>query len=107
MLEAENIAVLGSEDNYNAAGTNGKGYRPVVADLATTELNQAWLAYSYTNSFSIKGGRQRIVLDNHRFIGDVAWRQNMQTYDAVSAESKPLQSLSLYYGYVWDVHRVF
>jgi hypothetical protein len=107
MLEGENIAVIGSEDNYNAAGTNGKGYKPAVADIATTELNQAWLSYSHTNWISVKGGRQRIALDNHRFIGDVGWRQNMQTYDAISAESRPLNNLSLYYGYLWEVHRVF
>ncbi|HMJ89297.1 MAG TPA: hypothetical protein VK530_05750, partial [Candidatus Acidoferrum sp.] len=71
------------------------------------EINQAWLSYNYTNWVTLKGGRQRIVLDNHRFIGDVGWRQNMQTYDAGTIESKPLPDLSLMYGYVWDVHRPF
>jgi len=37
----------------------------------------------------------------------VAWRQNQQTFDAVVAESKPMDGLSLLYGYIWDVHRVF
>jgi hypothetical protein len=107
MLEGEDITVIGPKANFNAAGSNGKGYKPVVPDPPTTELNQAWLSYSYTNLFTIKGGRQRIVLDNHRFIGDVGWRQNMQTFDAIGAEVKPLPDLSVYYGYVWDVHRVF
>lgn len=107
MLEAENVTVLGPEDNFNSAGTNDKGYKPAVGDTQTTEINQAWLSYAYTNLLSLKGGRQRIALDNYRFIGDVGWRQNMQTFDAVSAESKPLQNLSLYYGYIWEVNRVF
>jgi hypothetical protein len=107
MLEAENVSVIGSKHNYNAAGTSGEPEKPVVADPATTELNQAWLGYTYTNLLALKGGRQRLVLDNHRFIGDVGWRQNMQTFDAISAESKPLQDLNLFYGYVWDVRRVF
>ena len=107
MLEAENVTVIGPEDNFNAAGSNGVGYKPVVADPPTTELNQAWISYNYTNWITAKFGRQRIVLDNHRFIGDVAWRQNMQTYDGVTAESKPLPGVGLYYGYVWDVRRVF
>ena len=107
MVEGENIAVIGSRKNYNAAGSNKVTDRPVVADLPTTEVNQAWLGYSYTNWVSAKVGRQRIVLDNHRFIGDVGWRQNMQTYDAASVESKPLQDLSLFYGYLWEAHRVF
>ncbi|MCI0535486.1 MAG: alginate export family protein [Verrucomicrobiales bacterium] len=107
MLEGENITSLGPEENYNAAGSNGQGDKPVVADPTTTELNQAWLKYSYTNLFSLKGGRQRVVLDNHRFVGDVGWRQNMQTFDAVTAESQPFKGLSMLYSYVWDVHRVF
>jgi len=107
MLEGENITSLGPEHNDNAAGSNNQGDKPVVADPTTTELNQAWLSYSYTNLFSVKGGRQRLALDNHRFFGDVGWRQNMQTFDAVTAESKPVKGLSLLYGYLWDVHRVF
>lgn len=107
MLEGENVTVLGPEDNFNAAGSNGVGYKPAVADPPATELNQAWLSYTYPNWISVKGGRQRITLDNHRFVGDVGWRQNMQTFDAVAFESKPLQDLNLYYGYVWDVRRVF
>jgi hypothetical protein len=107
MLEGENIAVLGPEHNYNAAGSNGENDRPVVADPPTTELNQAWIAYSYTNLATVKAGRQRIALDNHRFIGDVGWRQNMQTFDAAGLELKPVKDLSFYYGYLWEVNRVF
>ncbi len=107
MIEAENVAVIGSENNFNAAGSNRTPNKPVVADPPTTEINQAWLSYSYTNLVTAKGGRQRITLDNHRFIGDVAWRQNMQTYDAATIEGKPLPDLTLFYGYLWDVNRVF
>lgn len=107
MLEGENISVLGPDHNFNAAGSNGQGNKPVVADPPSTELNQAWLSYSHTNLVSLKGGRQRIVLDNHRFVGDVGWRQNMQTFDAATIESKPIEGLSLFYGYVWDVRRPF
>jgi hypothetical protein len=107
MVEGENTTVIGPEDNYNAAGSNNEPGRPVVADPPTTELNQAWLAYSYESLFKTKFGRQVINLDNHRFIGDVGWRQNQQTFDAVSFGSEPVEKLNLYYGYVWDVHRVF
>ena len=107
MIEGENVTDLIPEHNYNAAGSNGQFDRPVIADPETTELNQAWLSYSYTNWVTLKGGRQRIALDNHRFVGDVGWRQNMQTFDAAAIESKPLKDLSLYYGYVWEVNRVF
>jgi len=108
MIEGENVTVLGPTHNYNAAGSNPSGAgKTVIADPPTTEINQAWVSYAYTNQIMLKGGRQRIVLDNHRFIGDVGWRQNMQTYDAASATFTPLKDLNLYYGYLWEVHRVF
>lgn len=107
MIEGENVVALNDYDNYNAAGSNGQPGRPVVADPETTEVNQAWLGYTYTNIVSAKLGRQRIVLDNQRFIGDVAWRQNDQTFDAVGLDVSPVKDLSLYYSYVWEVNRVF
>ncbi len=106
MLEAENITVIGPEDNFNAAGSNGRPEKTIIADPPTTELNQAWLSYSNWDS-TLKGGRQRMALDNHRFVGDVAWRQNMQTYDAVSFENRSLKDVSAFYSYLWEVHRVF
>ncbi len=33
-------------------------------------------------------GRQRIILDNARFVGNVGWRQNEQTFDAVRGQAK-------------------
>lgn len=107
MLEGENITAISSENRYNAGGANGVTDRPVIADPETTELNQAWLGYTYTNWVALKGGRQRITLDNHRFVGDVGWRQNMQTFDAATFESKPLKDLSIFYSYLWEVNRVF
>ena len=107
MAEGVNVANLAPERNYNAAGSNHQATRPIVADPPMTRLDQAWVSYTYTNWITAKVGEQQINLDNQRFVGDVGWRQNMQTYDAASAGSEPLKNLNLYYGYVWDVHRVF
>ena len=107
MLEGVNVSVLGPEHNYNAAGSNGQGARPVVADPPLSRLDQAWLAYNYTNWIFLKAGDQQINLDNQRFIGDANWRQNMQTYNAAAAGSEPIKNLNLYYSYIWDVHRVY
>ena len=107
MLEGVNVSALGPEHNYNAAGANNQGERPVVTDPPLTRLDQAWIAYSYTNWISAKAGEQQINLDNQRFVGDSGWRQNMQTFNAASVGSEPLEKLNLYYAYVWDVHRVY
>jgi hypothetical protein len=107
MIEGENLTALGLEDNYNAAGSNGQGQRTPVADPETTELNQAWISYSYTNYASVKVGRQQLNVDNVRFIGDVGWRQNNQTFDAVTAKAQPVKGLDLLYSYLWEVNRIF
>lgn len=106
MLEAENITSVFPDHNYNAAGANEQPTRTIIADPETTELNQGWLSYSRWNSL-LKGGRQRLVLDNHRFVGDVGWRQNQQTFDAITLENKSIENVSLLYGYIWEVNRVF
>lgn len=105
MVEAENITALGDRANYGLPGIGPAG-KTVVADPPTTEINQAWASYTKYDT-TLKAGRQRIVLDNHRFVGDVGWRQNMQTYDAASIESKYFKDFNLYYGFAWDVNRVF
>ena len=108
MIEAENITAAG-KDTY-APGAGSPVLRDVIADPTGTEMNQAWLGYKYSSSnftASAKGGRQVIVLDNHRFIGHVGWRQNMQTYDAVGLNLTPLKGLDLSYNYLWKVHRIF
>ncbi len=107
MVEGVNVSEIGPEHNYNAAGSNGQGARPVVADPPMTKLDQAWAGYTYEKWVSAKVGEQQINLDNQRFVGDVGWRQNMQTYDAVTVGSEPIKNFNLYYGYLWDVHRVF
>jgi hypothetical protein len=107
MVEGVNVSVIGPEANYNAAGSNNHGSRPIVADPPVTRLDQAWAGYAYTNWVTAKVGEQQINVDNQRFIGDSAWRQDMQTFDAVTCGTEPLKDLKLWYGYLWDVHRVY
>jgi hypothetical protein len=108
MIEAENTAAA-NQDTY-AAGPGSPVARDVIADPTGTEMNQAWLGYSYSSSnftASAKGGRQMIVLDNARFVGNVGWRQNMQTFDAVGLKLAPAKGLDISYNYLWKVHRIF
>lgn len=106
MVEAENITSP-SGDRYSQAGINpGGAGRAIVADPETTEINQAWLAWQRQETTATLG-RQRLVLDNARFIGDVGWRQNMQTFDAVVVQDKTLPKTTLTYGWIGRVNRVF
>lgn len=101
-LEFDDVRDLNND--YNST-TNGHTEYPVVADPTGTEINQAYAKYS-AGSFTALGGRQRIVLDDQRFVGGVAWRQNEQTYDGVRA-SFAVDKLTLDYSYVEQVNRIF
>jgi hypothetical protein len=106
MVEAENIVALDG-DRYSQAGLNPAATgRAVVADPETTEVNQVWLSYTQGKS-ALTLGRQRLVLDNARFVGDVGWRQNMQTFDAVVVQDKSLDQTTLTYAYLDQINRVF
>jgi hypothetical protein len=68
-------------------------------------VNQSWVQFK-KGAFAAIGGRQGIVLDNQRFIGMVAWRQNEQTYDAGALKLGSLPRTQLFYSYVGRVNRV-
>lgn len=106
LVEGENVAALDG-DTYSQAGLNpAAGPRAVVADPETTELNQLWAAFTHRTT-TVTAGRQRLVLDNARFVGDVGWRQNQQTFDGVVVQDKTFDRTTLTYGYLDQVNRVF
>lgn len=104
-LLAETEATVAFNDNYNST-TNGKGTFPVVADPESKEINRLFLRYE-TDGVTATVGRQAIKLDNARFIGDVGWRQNQQTFDAALLEVTAIDDLTLTYGYIDSVRRIF
>ncbi|QFT53088.1 alginate export family protein [Microbulbifer sp. THAF38] len=103
-LELDDVTAVGN-DNYNST-VNDKTNYPVVADPDGTEVNQAYVRYNGVNSV-ITAGRQRINLDNQRFVGGVGWRQNEQTYDGVRYQYGSADSLQLDYSYIYNVNRIF
>src|SRR5262245_4003353 len=107
--ELENIAAADKDAYYDGIPPNTRD-RTTIADPVDTEVNQAYLMLDRPDWLGtlVKGGRQRIVLDDHRFIGNVGWRQNEQTYDAGWAQtSLGLEGLSVGYGYIAVVHRIY
>lgn len=103
LAEVENVTALG--DAYNST-TNGKLRYPVVADPQVTELNRAQVSWTGRQA-DVVAGRQRIVLGNARFVGNVGFRQNEQTYDAVKTVVRPTKDLAVTYAYIDRVHRIF
>jgi hypothetical protein len=67
-----------------------------------TQVNQIFI-----EAYGAKFGRQKIVLDNARFVGDVAWRQNDQTFDAITYVNKVLvPSTTFNLAYVNKIHNI-
>ena len=103
-IEVDDVTALG-DDEYNSTA-NGRSEYPVVADPEGTEINQAYLQFKQ-GSFVFTGGRQRVVHNDQRFVGGVAWRQNEQTYDGYRAQFKATDALSIDYSYIFNVNRIF
>ena len=104
MFEADNVTTIGVSD-YNST-ENGKTKYPVVADPEGTNVNQMWLSY-HGEGFNTKGGRQRILHGNQRFVGGVAWRQNEQTFDGGRINVDAVENLNIDFSYVYQVNRIF
>ncbi len=80
---AEGEGTLALADDYNdTIPSNGVEPYPVVADPDNIELNRLQIGFAQ-DGYSLIVGRQRIILGNSRFVGNVGWRQNEQTFDAV------------------------
>lgn len=104
-LEMDDVTAL-MPDDYND-DSNGKIAYTKITDPESTEVNQAWLNYAGVPSTQLKWGRQRINLDNERFVGGSAFRQNEQTYDSITVVNKSLPKTTAFYGYVNNVNRIF
>jgi len=77
-----------------------------IFDPENNELNQAYLQWKGYDT-TIRGGRQRIILDNAAFVGNVGWRQNEQTYDGAMITNECVEGLTLFYAYANRANRIF
>ncbi len=109
-LEFEDVHDLGLSNDHNNAGAgslwNGVTDRPVIPDAPITEINQAYLGWSPIKTLPFRFGLQEIVLDNSRFIGNVGWRQNHQSFEAARVEFNGVKNLELGYSYIGRQHNV-
>ncbi|MAE70279.1 MAG: hypothetical protein CME06_07390 [Gemmatimonadetes bacterium] len=105
-FETETVAPIGDE-KFNST-VNGLAKYPVVLDPEGSEINQMYIGYSgdALPKTSIKVGRQRIILDNARHIGNVGWRLNEMTYDAATVVNSSVENLTLIGSYVWNANTI-
>lgn len=108
LLELEQVSrVFGGEFNE---GLGGASRYATVVDPDGTELNQGYLQYQAPYANTLRVGRQIITYRDapfHRYIGTILWRQNWQTFDALSLSNTWLPETTVSYAYVWNVNRIF
>ena len=113
LVEFEDVRQVGP-DNYavNVPGAttpplNGadKSKYPLVNDPQVTELNRLQVTWTPKKAATVTLGRQRILLDDQRFVGNSGWRQDEQTFDAVRLDAK-YGKFKATYAYVTRINRI-
>lgn len=106
-VEYDYVFHLLNDFNSGAGTSPDKGQFPVEADPKGADLNQLYLDYNFSEDQKLRVGRQRISLDNERFVGGVGWRQNEQTFDGLTYSTKAIANTDLTYRYISNIRRIF
>jgi hypothetical protein len=101
----EGQGTLAAVDDY-FDGLHGAATRPLVADPQSIGLYRAQIRYR-TKALAVTAGRQRIAIDDERFVGAVGFRDNGQSFDAVRIEWNALPGLKIDASYAWSVRTVW
>ena len=96
-----NVALVDQFNDGTQIGTD----LPFIPDPDGLELNRLAIISEAIDGVRITAGRQRIALDDWRFIGAFPFRQNDQTYDAIRIETTSLGPGTLDVGYIGRVLR--
>lgn len=104
LVEGDLTRALGIDD-FNST-VSGRTAYPVIADPDSERINRLHLTWEDPRGWSAVLGRQRIIHDNARFVGNVGFRQNEQTFDAVRFRTTALEGVTLDYSYLWQTNRI-
>lgn len=88
-LSPQDVRVWGDVPQLNAADKNG------------FSLHQAWAEISLISDLSLKIGRQEIVYDDQRFLGNVDWAQQGRSHDAAIIKYEP-EFVKLHFGAAYN-----
>jgi hypothetical protein len=113
LIEFSDVTHAGAEAYaVNAPGAtttplNGaaKSVYPLINDPDQVELNRVQLNWTLNKDLSATVGRQRILIDDQRFIGNVNWRQDEQTFDSARLDGG-IGGLRATYVYIDKVNRI-
>ena len=106
---AANVQVQGvwSNKQFDDGQVNGNANTGMnkVNDPAGVGVNSAHLIYRGIADTTVRHGRQILRYDDDRWVGNVDWRQNWQSFDATSVNNKSLADTTIQAAYVTNVNR--
>lgn len=107
--QLEDVRTIGN-DAYDDGGANGKITRAQVADPEGFDgIQQGNIRYEGIPQTVLRLGRQEITHRDlyQRFLSNVPWRQNWQSFEAFRALNQSLPNLTADYAYIWNANRIF
>lgn len=110
LVEFTNVVNLGFGDEHNNGGfgdaSNGVTDRPAIVDPESTEVQQAYVRYATRGGVALSLGRQELPLGNHRFVGNVGWRQHHQAFDAFQVAAPLGKKVNARYFFMRNANQV-
>ncbi|RUT73261.1 alginate export family protein [Ancylomarina longa] len=89
-LSLQDIRVWGDVKQLNASDKN------------QLMLHEAWGEIIFNKSFSLKVGRQELVYDDHRILGNVGWAQQARSHDLALFKFNTDENGKLHVGFAYN-----
>jgi hypothetical protein len=104
-IQLQNITNLNEDFRHPEGGDADNDF---IADPDGSRVHQAYLDYKYEGlpDSKLRLGRQEIILDDARLIGNIDWRLNGQSFDAATATIANLPNFELFAGYINQVNTI-
>ena len=96
-VQFQSLVNLVEDFRFDPLGKSGGDLRrDVIGDPDGERVHQAYLEYNGLGSVKLRLGRQEIVLNDARLVGNVNFRQNGQSFDALSLAFQPFPEFLLF-----------
>ncbi len=106
-VQFQNVTNIMEQFKYIHDGeADGDEDRDVIADPEGSRVHQAYLDWTAISDTKVRLGREEIILDDARLIGNIGWRQNGQSFDALSVTNMSVKDLTLYASYINQVNTI-
>jgi len=93
-------------NNGTGSASLDKRQYPNIVDAGYTDINQLYVDWTGIKNTKLRLGRQVLNLDNVRFIGDIAFRQNTQVFDGISVLNKSIPDTELFLAHFGKVRQI-